>query len=130
MEYGGQIVLFDGVCNLCNGTVDFMLKRDGRGRFRYASLQGETAARLAPTEPAMQSVLLWQDGKLYRKSGAGIRMIAGLGGAWSLVYLLLAVPRPLRDPVYDWIARNRYRWFGRRETCRLPAPAELERFLP
>ena len=126
----GPIVLFDGVCNLCNGTVDFMLKRDKRAKFRFASLQGESAARLVPDAMELDSVALWQDGRLYRKSTAGLRMYAGLGGIWRLALAFLLVPRPIRDAVYDFIARNRYRWFGKREACRLPTEAERGRFLP
>ena len=122
--------MFDGVCNLCNGTVDFMLKRDKRAKFRFASLQGESAARLVPDAMELDSVALWQDGRLYRKSTAGLRMYAGLGGIWRLALAFLLVPRPIRDAVYDFIARNRYRWFGKREACRLPTEAERGRFLP
>ena len=127
---GGPIVLFDGVCNLCNGTVDFMLRRDRRGRFRYASLQGGTAAGLVADAAELGSVALWENGRMYRRSEAGLRMIEGLGGGWRLLAVLRLVPRPVRDGVYDWIARNRYRWFGKRESCRMPTDAERGRFLP
>lgn len=134
---GHPLVLFDGECNLCNGTVDFVIRRDRRGRFRFAPLQGPTAAALRAAAPdpggpanPLRSVLLWDAGKLYAKSDAGLRLLAGLGGPWRLMGAFLAVPRFIRDGIYDFIARNRYRWFGRRETCRMPAPGERERFLP
>jgi len=137
---GHPIILFDGECNLCNGTVDFVVRRDRVARFRFAPLQGETAAALhaaapesaaagAPANP-LRSVLLWQNGMMYAKSSAGLRVLAGLGGFWRLFAAFLVVPRPIRDAIYDWIARNRYRWFGRRESCRMPEPGERDRFLP
>ncbi|HKP95354.1 MAG TPA: thiol-disulfide oxidoreductase DCC family protein [Fibrobacteria bacterium] len=138
------IVLFDGLCGLCNGFVDFALARDRRGRYRFAALQGETAASLresggappaspvtyGPDADPLRSMLLWENGVLHRKSDAALRVLGGLGGPWALARLLLAVPRFLRDAVYDFVARNRYRWFGKRETCRMPSPAERKRFLP
>lgn len=138
---GHPIILFDGECNLCSGTVDFAIRRDIRARFRFAPLQGETAVGLRAAAPEaiipgnpdanpLRSVLLWQNGVMYAKSSAGLRLLGGLGGFWRLMALFLLVPRPIRDAVYDWIARNRYRWFGRRETCRVPSPGERERFLP
>lgn len=137
------ILFFDGVCGLCNGFVDFCLARDKRGKFRYATLQGETAARLLPqagiganppgAEPSsewMRSVVLWRDGKAFRKSEAVIRVFTGLGGIWKIAALGRILPAGLRDLAYDFIARNRYRWFGKRETCRMPSPGERARFLP
>ena len=143
-ESGAHAILFfDGVCALCNGFADFVLARDRGGRFRIAALQGETAAKLGAAEAqpaargpgggeadAWRSLLLWEDGRWHRKSDAALRVMAGLGGAWRLAMLLRAVPPLLRDAVYDFIARNRYRWFGKREACRMPAPGERARFLP
>lgn len=142
----GPILFFDGVCGLCNGFVDFLMARDKRGAFRFAALQGETAAAaLAPEDlpgeasppqgggdgaEALRSVILRDGEGLHRRSEAAIRCLAGLGGYWSLANLLRLVPRPLRDLGYDFIARHRYRWFGKRETCRMPTPAERGRFLP
>ncbi len=139
----GTIVFFDGVCALCNGFADFVLARDRRGRFRIAALQGRTAAAMGAlaAQPAaretadgapdpLRSILLWEGGRWYRKSDAALRVVAGLGGPWRLAGGLLAFPRFARDGVYDWVARNRYHWFGRREACRMPTAAERERFLP
>jgi predicted DCC family thiol-disulfide oxidoreductase YuxK len=136
------IVFFDGVCALCNGFVDFVMARDRRGRFRVAALQGETAAAMGAMEAQpghssaagdsdpMRSILLRDGGRWYRKSDAALRVVAGLDGAWKLTRPLLWIPRNLRDTAYDFIARNRYRWFGKREACRMPTPSERERFLP
>jgi predicted DCC family thiol-disulfide oxidoreductase YuxK len=136
------ILFFDGVCALCNGFADFVMARDRRKRFRIAALQGETAAAMgararqpAASDPAgdadpLKTLLLWERGRWYRKSDAALRVLGGLGGAWPLARALLCVPRIMRDTVYDFVARNRYRWFGRREACRMPAPGERGRFLP
>ncbi len=142
----GPVIFFDGVCGLCDGFVDFVMARDRRAAFRFAALQGETAsgvlreggsARGPSAPPAgdgagewMRSILLRDRDGLHRKSDAVLRILVGLGGPWRLLGLLRLVPRPLRDIAYDFIARNRYRWFGKRDTCRMPTPEERERFLP
>lgn len=129
------VVLFDGVCNLCNGSVHFIIDRDPGGRFRFAAQQSPEGAQLlrelgvppAPGEP--QTILLVEGGRVYDRSAAALRIARGLRFPWWLLYGLIAVPRPLRDLVYGFIARNRYRWFGRTEQCRLPTPALRARFL-
>lgn len=127
------IVLFDGVCNLCSGSVQFILKRDPEARFRFASLQSDFGQKiqaehgLDPRE--LGSVLLLEDGRLYRESDAALRIVRSLSGAWKLLSVFRIVPRPIRDGVYRLIARNRYRWFGKSETCWLPTPVLRGRFL-
>lgn len=127
------LLLFDGVCNLCNTTVNFVIDRDPAGYFRFAALQSEAAAphlaRYGLDAAVLDSVVLIEDGRVYRKSTAALRVARRLRGAWPLLRLLLAVPRPLRDAVYDLVAANRYRWFGRRDACRIPTPALRARFL-
>ncbi len=126
------VVFFDGVCNLCNGFVDFLIRRDRRGTLRFASLQGETAAKLLPdpVRSGLSSVVLWRDGQLLRESNAALVAITLLGWPWKVLGALLVVPPPLRDFIYRWIADNRYTWFGKRETCRMPSPEEKDRLLP
>lgn len=129
---GGPVIFFDGVCGLCNAWVDFVLARDTRHRFRFGPLQGETAREWLklPPDAALDSVTLVDTGGTYRKSAAVSRILIGLGGLWFLCgWLLWLIPRPLRDWGYDFVARRRYRWFGKKETCRLPTPAERERFV-
>ncbi len=145
----GPILFFDGDCILCNGFADFVLRRDRRQALRLATLQGETAAawlsrEVAPPfaggaagaagpepEPGFRSVVLYEAGATYRKSEAVRRVLRQLGGAWRVAAVLTGlVPRPLRDAVYDVVARHRLRWFGRRASCRMPTAAERERFLP
>lgn len=125
------VILFDGVCNLCHGAVRFIIRRDRAARFRFASLQSDTGRRLAgpglPAEP--DSILLFEEGRRYDRSTAALRIARRLDGAWPLLYAFIVIPRPLRDAVYAWIARHRYRWFGRLETCPLPDPGLADRFL-
>lgn len=133
VSFSGGIVLFDGVCNLCNHSVDFIMKRDKASYFRFASLQSPKAQSLLKErnfrEPNLDSVLLIEGPKVYQKSSAALRIARRLRGAWPLLYVLVVIPKPLRDLVYTWLAHNRYRWFGKRETCRLPSPEERALFL-
>jgi predicted DCC family thiol-disulfide oxidoreductase YuxK len=130
---GHALVLFDGVCNLCNGTVNFIIDHDPDGYFRFAPLQSDEAQeRLAGTDAAgadLDTIVLVEDGAAYVRSTAALRIARRLTAPWPLLSLFLAVPRPLRDAVYDWIATHRYDWFGRRDQCRLPTPALKDRFL-
>lgn len=126
-------ILFDGVCNLCNGSIQFILKRDPRARFRFASLQSESGRRLVTENgldpDVLSSVILIEDGKVYRESTAALRIARHMSGAWKLLRVFVLIPRPIRDAVYRMIARNRYRWFGKSETCWLPTPELRARFL-
>jgi predicted DCC family thiol-disulfide oxidoreductase YuxK len=127
------IVLFDGVCNLCNGSVQFILKRDPQARFRFASLQSEAGRKLMAEHgldpDALSSVVVIEDGQAWKESSAGLRIARHLPGAWKLLRVFKVIPRPLRDAVYRLIARNRYRWFGKTEACWLPTPELKARFL-
>lgn len=127
------ILLFDGVCNLCNGFVQFVIKRDPEGIFRFASLQSEIGQTLLaqaqmPTKE-ISTVVLYEGGKFYTHSDVGLRVFRKMGGAWSLLYGLMIIPKFIRDGIYNWIARNRYRWFGKRESCMIPTPELKSRFL-
>lgn len=132
----GPVVLFDGGCNLCHGSVRFVARRDPRGRFRFAALQSEVARRLlervgAPADlpAAVDSLVLVQDGRWHVRSDAALRIAARLRAPWPLLSALRIVPRPLRDAAYAFVARRRLRWFGRREACLLPAGDLRGRFL-
>ncbi len=130
----GEIVFFDGVCGLCNGTVDFLLRHDHQKRLRYASLQGETANKCLPREvrEELNTLVLKSDaGQLYFRSAAVVRILLRLGITWKFCAALLwLVPWPIRDAGYCFVSRFRYRLFGRRETCRMPTEAEQDRILP
>ncbi len=133
-EVAPAVVLFDGVCNLCNSTVHFIIARDPKAYFRFAPLQSASAAALlgdkAPgADVAPDSVMLVEDGKVYQASTAALRVARKLSGAWKLLYAFIVVPRFVRDPVYYLIARNRYRWFGKSDACWLPTPELRSRFL-
>lgn len=127
------IILFDGVCNLCNGFVQFVIRQDRDQRFRFASLQSDQARELLQNQPgaaqALDSVVLIENGRYYRQSTAALRILRRLGGAWPLLYGLIVVPAFVRDRVYAWIASHRYRWFGQRDACMLPTPELKARFL-
>jgi predicted DCC family thiol-disulfide oxidoreductase YuxK len=128
-----SILLFDGVCNLCHQAVQFIIHRDPHGRIHFASLQSEAGrmllARFHLPETYLDSIVLIDDGKIYTQSTAALRIARKLHGWWPALYLLILVPRFIRDPLYKWIARNRYRWFGKREACLLPTPQLRKRFL-
>src|SRR2546425_7547514 len=129
----GPIIFFDGVCGMCNHFVDLVLRADRRSLFRFAPLQGDTARRLLPTlpdNPTEWSMIYLDDRGIHDQSDASLEVYRRLGGFWSLLGVLRFVPRGIRNPVYGLIARNRYRWFGRRDTCRLPQPHERSRFFP
>jgi len=127
------LILFDGVCNLCNGAVNFIIDRDPDGYFRFAPLQSDVAQEHLAGTPAagttLDTIVLVEDGTPYVRSTAALRIARRLTAPWPLLALFLAVPRPLRDAVYNGIARNRYDWFGRRDQCRLPTPELKARFL-
>jgi predicted DCC family thiol-disulfide oxidoreductase YuxK len=127
------VIVFDGVCALCSRWVRFLLRFDTRGRYRFAAMQGAQgrallqARGLDPEDPT--SFLLLDAGRAWTDTDAIIRVLTGLGGAWRLLGVLRWVPRSLRDHAYRALARNRYRWFGRHDTCFLPTPAQAARFL-
>jgi predicted DCC family thiol-disulfide oxidoreductase YuxK len=126
---GKQVIFFDGVCNLCNGFVDFLVRRDQEGHFLYAPLQGETAKKLLGSDRELRSVVLWSQGEIREKSDAALAVLQQLGFPWPLARVFWCVPGFLRDIVYDLVASNRYSLFGKRNSCRLPSPAEKALFL-
>jgi predicted DCC family thiol-disulfide oxidoreductase YuxK len=127
------VILFDGVCNLCNGFVQFVIRRDTGKRFYFASLQSKKARELlkdqSTSEQALDSVVLIENGRHYRQSTAALRILRQLGGGWFLLYGFIVLPTFLRDWIYDRIAKNRYRWFGQRQACMVPSPELKARFL-
>jgi predicted DCC family thiol-disulfide oxidoreductase YuxK len=139
MDPAPPLLLYDGFCALCDGTVKFLLRIDRRGALRYAPLAGETAAAIAARRPEIRQVdsvaLVSADDdggeRVALRSAAVVGALRAVGGGWRLAAALLAlVPRPLRDWGYDFVARRRKRWFGELEACPLPPPAARSRFLP
>lgn len=127
------LLLFDGVCNLCHGAVQWILARDRKQVFRFASLQSQVGraalAEAGYTGPIPESVVVIEDGQVYLAGNAALRVASILGGVWKAAAVFRILPRPLRDGIYHWIARNRYRWFGKKEACPMPTPETLDRFL-
>ncbi|TWB57869.1 putative DCC family thiol-disulfide oxidoreductase YuxK [Rhizobium sp. ERR 922] len=132
-DYQGPIIVFDAMCVLCTANAQFVLRHDRLGRFRLASMQNETGIALyrhCGMDPADPDSLIIVDGaKVLRDSDAVLAIYAGLGWPWKAISVLRIVPRMLRDPIYLWLARNRYRIFGKRETCWLPTPEQASRIL-
>ncbi|WP_215223468.1 thiol-disulfide oxidoreductase DCC family protein [Echinicola shivajiensis] len=128
-----DIVLFDGVCNLCNQAVDFIIRHDSKDHFKLASLQDIPGQKLLKgksiNEDYLDSLVLLRKDKVYYKSRAALEIAKKLKGLWPLFYGFIIVPKFLRDSIYDWIAQNRYKWFGKRDTCRLPNEDEKSKFL-
>ena len=127
------VLLFDGVCNLCNGTVQFVIKRDPRAKFRFAALQSEAGQALLKKFQLQQddydSFVFVEGERFYLRSTAALKVLKGLRGLWPLLYGFMIIPRPIRDFFYNWIAKNRYRWFGKKDQCMIPTPDLQKRFL-
>lgn len=127
-----RVIVFDGICNWCNAWVDFTMARD-RGRFHFATLQSDKGrqllALLGLPEQDFETFLLLERGQVFTKSTAALRIVRQLSGCWPLLYAFILVPRPLRDRLYDYIARHRYRLMGQAETCRIPTTDERSRFV-
>ena len=128
-----SIILFDGVCNLCNGAVNFVIKRDPRNVFKFTPLQEKQGVLLlkkhAVDARKLDSIVLIENGNVYIKSSAALRIARKLSGLWPLFFVLLIIPSFIRDGVYDFIAKNRYKWFGKKEQCIIPTPGLKEKFL-
>jgi len=127
------VILFDGVCNLCSGFVQFVIPRDTEGKYRFASLQSDVGRALLaehdlPTDE-LESVVLIEDGESYEKSSAIIQIATGLGGLYRILSPFRYVPRSIRDRVYDFVAEHRYRWFGKKDRCMMPSGDVESRFL-
>jgi len=129
----GGLVIFDGVCNLCEASVNFIIRHDKDGIFRFVPSQSELGAALQQqygvNTAGLDTVVLIRDGRLYTESDAGVRIAAAFDGPWRLLGLASWVPRPVRNWVYRRIANNRYAWFGRKEVCLIPTPEMRGRFL-
>jgi predicted DCC family thiol-disulfide oxidoreductase YuxK len=132
MPEAASVVLFDGVCNVCNSAVNFIIDRDAIGRFRFASLQSEAGRRLCKTYGVpfeLDSIALIEGDQAYTESAAVLRIARGLDGLWPALFSLAIMPRPVRDRMYRYFAAHRYDWFGKTEVCRVPTPDVLQRFL-
>lgn len=127
------IVFFDGVCNLCSGTVQFIIRRDPQKKFRFSSLQSSYAEKTLPqlnqNLAPLSSILLLTGGHIDEESTAFLKITRELTGLWPLLYAFIIIPKPIRDFFYKWVARNRYRWFGKKEVCWIPTAELKDRFI-
>ncbi|WP_280770978.1 thiol-disulfide oxidoreductase DCC family protein [Salipaludibacillus daqingensis] len=128
-----DIILFDGVCNMCSASVQFIMKRDPNRRFMFVSLQSNVAEELLlkhnTSKDVDSVVLITEGGRVYDKSTAALRISSKLKGGWKLFAIFLIVPPFIRNTIYQWIAKHRYDWFGKKQECMLPTPEQKERFL-
>lgn len=128
-----DVLLFDGVCNLCNGAVNFIIDHDPKGHFGFAALQSDFGQQklkeLGYDQQEFDSLVLLTDGKVYKKSSAALRIAKKLNGLYPLLFVFIIIPPFIRHAVYDVIAKNRYKWWGKRDSCRMPTPELKARFV-
>lgn len=128
-----RVIVFDGVCNFCNAFVNFVLDHDPHGKFKFGTLQSPPAHLILKqcdlSTEDYETFLLLENGKIFTKSTAALHILRALPGGWSWFYAFIIIPRPIRDFVYSLIARYRYRWMGKSDTCRVPSPQERARFI-
>jgi len=126
------VIFFDGICNLCNASVQFVIEHDKENYFNFSALQGDYAknvlAEFNIVPENLDSILLLENGKLYTKSTSALRVARKLNGFWPLLYGFIIIPKFIRDWVYDFIAKNRYKWWGKQESCWVPTPELKSRF--
>ncbi|WP_339920076.1 thiol-disulfide oxidoreductase DCC family protein [uncultured Flavobacterium sp.] len=130
-----KIILFDGVCNLCNSAVQFIIKHDKKDAFRFVALQSdlglEICKHIGVDQKSMDSIILYEPGiAYYYKSEAALEIASQLGSFYSLLAIFKILPAKFSNFIYDWIARNRYKWFGKKESCMIPTPELKSKFLP
>ncbi len=127
------IILFDGVCNLCDKSVQFIIKNDKKKHFRFAALQSNAGQRLLTqygiSTTELNSFILIYNNQVYNKSSGALHVAKLLGGGWIFFYSLIIIPKFLRDSIYDFISEHRYKWFGKKEACMIPTPELKARFL-
>ncbi|WP_293300778.1 thiol-disulfide oxidoreductase DCC family protein [Allomuricauda sp.] len=134
MEEGKKVILFDGVCNLCNSSVQFVIKRDRKDMFRYTALQSEVGQQMIKERgidtSQVDSIILIEPGvAYYTKSDAALKIGQSFGGGYVLLAIFTWIPKSIRDAIYDFVARNRYKWFGKQESCMIPTPELKAKFL-
>ena len=131
MDNNKTILFFDGVCGLCNRFVDFVIKRDKEHQIHFAPLQGQTSQNVldANYSEELKTLIFYKDSNVLLRSDAVLEILKILGGFWGIFSIFKIIPRPIRDAVYNFIAHNRYKWFGKRDLCRVPTPEERDYFL-
>lgn len=133
MNWPDKILLFDGVCNLCNNSVQFVLKNDKKKETYFASLQSEVGQQILTNQglstQQLDSIIYYRNGKVWQQSTAALYLLKDMGGLWSLLFPLILIPAFIRNAVYNWVAKNRYKWFGQSDACMLPLPQYQKRFI-
>jgi len=133
MKEEKKIVLFDGVCNLCSSSVQFIISHDKKNQFLFGSLQGkagrEYLQKFNLPENDFNSFMLVEGDQLFTRSSGALRMLKHLGGRWQLLYAFIIIPKFIRDGIYNLVAKNRYKWFGKKEECWIPTPEWKAKFL-
>lgn len=133
IENQHKIILFDGVCNLCNTSVRFILNHERQKQFLFASLQSDAASKfllqLNEENINLDTIILIKDKRVYKKSSAVLHIIKDLSPLWNLLYILIIIPKFIRDPLYQFIAKRRYKWFGQRDVCTYQIDANKNRFI-
>jgi predicted DCC family thiol-disulfide oxidoreductase YuxK len=128
-----QIILFDGVCNLCNTAVQFIISHDSEGHFFFAALQSEAGQEILDkfnlSKTEFNSFIYVREGKVYQRSRAALSVLKDLGSWWKILYVFIVIPYPLRDLIYDMVAKYRYKIFGKRASCMIPTPDLQKKFL-
>lgn len=128
-----KIILFDGVCNLCNSSVNFIIDRDKKNIFKFAALQSEAGQKILDksgmNKNDFDSVVLVDENKIYSKSTAALKIVKEFPSLWKTLYVFIIIPSPVRNFIYDLIAKNRYRWFGKKDSCRMPSPELKNKFI-
>ncbi len=128
-----SIILFDGICNLCNASVYFIIKHDKKEQFLFASLQSDAAKEILlqynSKKIKFDSIVLIEKNEIYEKSTAALRIAKSLSGGFKFLYLFIIIPKFIRDWVYNYIAKNRYKWYGKKESCMIPSPKLINRFI-
>ena len=127
------VIIFDGICNLCCGWVQYLIRRDKTMKFRFVSFQSETGQKLLnqvhENDNMNESIIYLKENKSFRESSAVLEILTDIGGVWKLIAVLKLIPKPIRNKLYQLIAKKRYRYFGKRATCLLPTPVNKKRFL-
>ncbi|MCB0661497.1 MAG: thiol-disulfide oxidoreductase DCC family protein [Saprospiraceae bacterium] len=127
------VLLFDGVCNLCNASVQLIIRNDKKGKFRFASIQSdygqEAIKKYNLGSENLKTVILIVGDTAYKKSRAALEAAKRMDGFWPLFYVFMIVPYPIRDLIYNWVANNRYKWFGKKDQCMIPSPELKDRFI-
>jgi predicted DCC family thiol-disulfide oxidoreductase YuxK len=132
-DNGSYIIIFDGECILCNRLVQFLIRRDPEAKFRFGTLQSEIGKGLLRSfrlpEPEPDSVVYLRGEQVYLRSAAALKILQDMGGIWKLLHILVVFPHSWRDHLYNYVAKNRFRWFGKKDSCMVPTAGERHRFL-